>query len=203
MKRLFIFTLLQAIFGIFLLHAQDENLSSGEKLQRHVEKAFPHQSFKAWIYISTQDCTLALIYDRSVVKLYPISSSKNGTGNDIGSNKTPLGLHEIKKKIGKGLPTNAILKGRVYSGKKATIVKEPIATDTDLVTSRILWLSGLQPGYNQGESVDSFNRYIYIHGTPEEGLIGTHASHGCIRMLNKDVIDLFELVPEGTKVFIE
>ena len=98
---------------------------------------------------------------------------------------------------------NAILKGRVYTGKQAKIISEPVTTDIDLVTTRILRLSGLESGYNKGGNVDSFNRFIYIHGTPEEGLIGQPASHGCIRMYNKDVVELFELVPAGIKVLIE
>jgi lipoprotein-anchoring transpeptidase ErfK/SrfK len=156
-----------------------------------------------WIRISATDSKLYLMSDQKITKSYPISIAKNGLGNLLNSNKTPLGLHEIKKKIGKGVPQNGILKARIPTGKLAKIIKEPIATNTDLVTSRILWLSGLEPGVNKGGNVDSYNRFIYIHGTPEEGLIGQPASHGCIRMYNKDVIELFDLVPVGTKVLIE
>ncbi len=178
-------------------------LSEGEKIQEAAELKYPKITFGQWIYVSASDEKLYLIKNKEIIKTYPISIAKNGLGNTAGSNQTPLGLHHVKKKLGAGIPEDGILKSGIYTGKKAEIISEPISVNTDLVTSRILWLSGLEPGYNLGRNVDSFNRYIYIHGTPEEGLIGQPASHGCIRMLNKDVIDLFNLVPEGTNVLIE
>lgn len=203
MKGLSIFTLLMIVCAASLLHGETPRPDDAQTLQQYIEKKFPQHRFKAWIYVSIRESKLLLICNGQIVKTYPISSSKNGLGNILGSNKTPLGLHKIQKKFGEGLPQNAILKGRIYTGETATVIQDPIATDDDYITSRILWLSGLEPGYNQGDSVDSFNRYIYIHGTTEEGLIGTPASHGCIRMKNKDVIELFDLAPEGMKVFIE
>ena len=116
--------------------------------------------------------------------------------------KTPLGQHEIHKKIGDNLPMNAILKGRKWNGAIANIISEKIDTDYDHVTSRILWLDGLELEKNKGGDVDSRSRYIYIHGTAEEGLIGIPASDGCIRMYNNDVIELFDLVDLQTKVWI-
>lgn len=177
-------------------------LSKGENLQLYIENKYPKYTFNTWIYVSTKESKLYLISNKKVIETYPISIAKAGVGNKENSNQTPLGLHEIRKKIGAGLPQNAILKSRVYTGKLAEIISEPIFTNTDLVTSRILWLGGLEPGYNSGGNVDSYNRFIYIHGTPEEGLIGTGASHGCIRMYNADVIELFDKVPTKTKVFI-
>ena len=138
-----------------------------------------------------------------ILKTYSISSSSYGTGSQQNSFKTPLGKHEIYKKIGVDLPVNAILKGRVWNGAIANVIKEPIDTDFDHVTSRILWLDGLETGKNKGKGVDSRERYIYIHGTHEEGLIGKKASHGCIRMFNRDVVSLYEYVEEGTKVYIK
>jgi hypothetical protein len=178
-------------------------LSEAEKIQARAEDSYPKFTFETWIYVSASDEKLYLIKDKKIIKTYPISIAKSGVGNLAGSNKTPLGLHEIKKKIGAGIPQNGILKARAYTGEQAKIISEPISVNTDLVTSRILWLSGLELGYNLGGNVDSYNRFIYIHGTPEEGLIGQPASHGCIRMYNKDVIELFDLVPAGTKVLIE
>ncbi len=133
------------------------------------------------------------------VKTYPVSTSKYGIGSEAGSNKTPLGLHRIKNKIGDGAPQNTIFKARRNTGKKA-IINQP--NSGDLVTTRIMWLTGLEPGKNSGRGIDSYRRYIYIHGTAEEEKIGEVASHGCIRMYNKDVIDLFDRVDEGTKVEI-
>ncbi len=156
---------------------------------------------KITIDISEQQLYLYCNYDKGKqdVKTYPISTSKYGIGSAAGSNKTPLGLHRIKNKIGDGVPQNTIFKARRNTGIKA-IINQP--NSGDLVTSRIMWLTGLEPGKNSGRGVDSYRRYIYIHGTAEEEKIGEVASHGCIRMFNKDAIDLFDRVDEGTKVEI-
>jgi hypothetical protein len=140
-----------------------------------------------------------LIRDNSAFDFYPISTSKYGVGNSSGSNKTPLGVHQIQAKIGDDAPIGAIFKGKVFTGEIAEIsyAKKDI-TDDDYVTTRVLPLRGLEEGINKGKGIDSFSRAIYIHGTPEEGLIGKPASHGCIRMLNKDVIELFNKVEVGT-----
>ena len=180
-----------------------QTLTKGEQIQIDAEKKYPNATFDNWIYISANDAKLYLIKDRKIIKSYPISIAKNGLGNVMNSNQTPTGLHEIKKMIGKDLPINTIIKGGISTGKIAQVISEPISVNTDLVTTRVMWLSGLESGINKGGKVDSYNRFIYIHGTPEEGLIGSPASHGCIRMYNKDVIELFNLVPLGTKVLIE
>ena len=161
-----------------------------------------YKSLETLIYVDINSQTLSYIVKGTVSKKYNISSSYYGTGSEANSLKTPLGKHEIYKKIGNELPTNAILKGRVWNGAIADIIEGPIDTDYDHVTSRILWLDGLEEGKNKGNGVDSRNRYIYIHGTAEEGLIGKPASDGCIRMYNNEVIELFELVSEKTQVWI-
>lgn len=135
----------------------------------------------------------------NMVKSYPVSTSKYGIGSQAGSNKTPLGRHHIEKKIGDGAPPGMIFKGRQNTGKIAKIDAEGTK---DLVTTRIMWLKGLEPGKNSGRGIDSYQRYIYIHGTAEEYKIGQPASHGCVRMYNSDVIDLFNRVKEGTEVYI-
>ncbi len=94
------------------------------------------------------------------------------------------------------------MKGRKWTGSIANIIKDPIDTDLDIVTSRILWLEGQELGLNRGPGIDSKERYIYIHGTAEEGLIGKPASDGCIRMYNSDVIELFDKIPINTNVWI-
>ena len=154
------------------------------------------------LFVDIKTQTLTHIEKGTVLKLYKISSSYYGTGSKLNSLKTPLGRHEIYKKIGSNLPINAILKGRVWNGAIADVIKEPIDTEFDHVTSRILWLDGLELGKNKGKGIDSRNRYIYIHGTAEEGLIGTPASDGCIRMYNRDVVELFDLVDEKAQVWI-
>ena len=161
-----------------------------------------YKSLENLIYVDINSQTLSYIVKGTVSKKYNISSSYYGTGSEANSLKTPLGKHEIYKKIGNELPINAILKGRVWNGAIADIIEGPIDTDYDHVTSRILLLDGLEEGKNKGNGVDSRNRYIYIHGTAEEGLIGKPASDGCIRMYNNEVIELFELVSEKTQVWI-
>jgi|TARA_B110000483_G_scaffold243571_1_gene334239 hypothetical protein len=135
-------------------------------------------------------------------KMYKISSSSFGIGSQKNSFKTPLGAHVISEKIGKKLPKGAVLKGRVWTNEIAEIISKPIDIEADVITSRILWLEGLEIGRNKGGNVDSKSRYIYIHGTAEEGLIGKPASLGCIRMFNEDVIELFKNVSVGTQVLI-
>ena len=135
-------------------------------------------------------------------KTYKISSSSFGIGSQKNSFKTPLGAHVISEKIGKKLPKGAVLKGRVWTNEIAEIISKPIDIEADVITSRILWLEGLEIGRNKGGNVDSKSRYIYIHGTAEEGLIGKPASLGCIRMFNEDVIELFKNVSVGTQVLI-
>ncbi len=154
------------------------------------------------LYVDIPSQQMFFIKKGEIVDIYSISSSYYGTGNKVNSLQTPLGKHEIYKKLGENLPENAILKGRVWNGAIADIIKEPLDTDFDHVTSRILWLDGLEEGKNKGPGIDSRERFIYIHGTAEEGLIGKPASDGCIRMYNKDVIELFDLIDEKAQVWI-
>ena len=154
------------------------------------------------IIVDISEQRLYLYNNDNLVQSFPVSTSKYGEGQIENSFKTPLGLHEIKIKIGDKAPINTIFTARVNTNKTAEIQVNPNDTEDDFVTSRILWLDGLENGLNRGVGVDSYSRYIYIHGTHEEGLIGQKASHGCIRMFNNDVIDLFDLVSEGTKVQI-
>ncbi len=156
------------------------------------------------IEISITNQELILKDNDKIVKVYKISSSKFGEGSEEGSYKTPLGRHEIKKMIGEGITTGGRFIGRVHSGEIFPIyLDQEVYVKEDVVQSRILWLSGLEDKINKGEGVDSFSRYIYIHGTPEEWLLGSKASKGCIRMSNKDVIDLFDRVHEGIIVDIK
>jgi lipoprotein-anchoring transpeptidase ErfK/SrfK len=134
------------------------------------------------------------------MKTYPVSTSKYGIGNRAGSGRTPLGRHYIKQKVGYNAPKGMIFKARRETGKIAKMNRRGAG---DLVTTRIMWLKGKEQGKNLGSRIDSFKRYIYIHGTAEENKIGKPASHGCIRMYNHDVIDLFDKVKIGTNVFIK
>ena len=111
-------------------------------------------------------------------------------------------MHEVKTKIGTNVDKYHFFVSREHIPQKVNIIYRDIDSDDDFITSRIMWLSGLSEGFNKGTNVDSFKRYIYIHGTHEEGLIGKKASHGCIRMLNYDVLELYKLIPEETTVNI-
>jgi len=155
------------------------------------------------IVVDISDQELTSYFDKEPQSVYSISTSSVGVGSESGSNRTPLGWHKIKHKYGNGLPAGSILRGRVATGEIAEIITQPMASTDDYVTSRIMWLTGMEEGVNKGPGIDSFERYIYIHGTHEEGLIGTPASHGCVRMTNKEVIELFSIVPIGTSVYIK
>tara|TARA_B100000780_G_scaffold244186_1_gene187688 strand:- start:2252 stop:2842 length:591 start_codon:yes stop_codon:yes gene_type:complete len=157
---------------------------------------------KTIIFVSIDAQKLYLIKKNIIIKSYSISSSEYGIGNKNGSNKTPLGLHTIARKIGEKTPINGRMIARVFTGETSIIYLDGSRSKTDDITSRILWLQGEEDGINKGENIDSFKRYIYIHGTSEEGLIGQPASHGCIRLKNKDVIDLYKDVAIGTLVLI-
>jgi lipoprotein-anchoring transpeptidase ErfK/SrfK len=160
------------------------------------------KDFNELLFISIENQRLYHIKHKKIISTFSISSSKYGIGNENGSNKTPLGLHKIKEKYGEQTPINGRMVGRIFYGKIATIYNDTTKSKTDDVTSRILWLAGVEQGKNKGEGIDSYKRYIYIHGTSEEGRLGAPASHGCIRMKNKDIIDLYKIVEVGTLVLI-
>ena len=154
------------------------------------------------IRVDISEQRLYLIKNQQILVSYPISSSSYGEGQTENSYKTPLGMHKIKEMIGSNAPKDTIFISRINTKRTAKIIKLPNDTKDDFVTSRIMWLEGQEDGFNKGKGIDSYDRYIYIHGTQEEGLIGSKASHGCIRMFNQDVIELFSLVEKGTKVNI-
>ena len=154
------------------------------------------------LFVSIKNQKMYHIKEGAIVKKYIISSSEYGTGSEAGSNKTPLGLHKVKEKYGDETPINGRMIGRVFYGQIATLYNDKTKSKTDDVTSRIFWLEGLEKGKNKGEGIDSYKRYIYIHGTSEEGRLGRPASHGCIRMKNNEVIDLYKTIAIGTLVLI-
>ncbi|MES0326669.1 MAG: L,D-transpeptidase [Gammaproteobacteria bacterium] len=156
------------------------------------------------IHISVKDQLMTLLDEAGqVLHSYPVSTSKFGTGSQNNSNQTPLGLHRIKDKIGGAMPINEVYIARMPHGSLEECIERGVELPEDVITSRIMWLEGMQPGRNQGGYVDTYQRYIYIHGTSDEEHIGTPASMGCIRMLNADIVELFRLVESGTEVMIE
>jgi L,D-transpeptidase YbiS len=138
-----------------------------------------------------------------VIRAYPVSTASRGPGERTGSEQTPRGEHVIRAKIGEGAPAGAVFVGRRPTGEIWSPQLAIRFPDRDWILTRILWLSGTEPGRNRLGLVDSMRRYIYIHGTPDPEPIGIPASHGCIRMRNADVIDLFGRVAVGTRVNIE
>lgn len=167
-----------------------------------LKMGFPDRTLTTVAVVSIWGQRLVLYGDGRFVRTYPVSTSKYGLGNREGSNQTPLGAHCVREKIGDRAPLGTIFKGRKNTQRLARIITEKIKTDEDFVTSRILWLAGLEPDVNKGEGIDSYARYIYIHGTHEEGLIGQPASHGCVRMTNRDVIELYDRMREDDLVII-
>lgn len=144
------------------------------------------------IHVSVRDQELKLRRGRRIIRRYPVSTSRFGLGSEEGSHKTPLGQFRVGDKIGAGMPAGTIFVGRVPLKPGA-----PLPPTQDLVLSRILWLDGLE-----GHNANTRDRFIYIHGTKHEDKIGQPDSHGCIRMRNADVIELFDLVDVETLVTI-
>ncbi len=133
----------------------------------------------------------------------PVSTALNGVGEQNGSGQTPRGWHQIRACIGEGMPVNTVFRGRRPTGEIYSEALAKTAPQRDWILSRILWLSGLEPGKNRLGNVDSMRRFIYIHGTPDSEPMGQPLSHGCIRMRNDAVIELFSLVKPGLPVLIE
>jgi hypothetical protein len=152
------------------------------------------------LYVSVQRQSLFHLRRRRLLNVYPVATSGRGLGAETDSYRTPEGLHRISDKVGDAVPPLGILKERVYTGELADV--DFAGVDKDWITSRILWLDGLEPGLNKGGSVDSHDRFIYIHGTANERSVGTPTSMGCIRMCNADVIKLYDAVPVGALVVI-
>lgn len=168
-----------------------------------LERRYPGRENSHIIVVDISQQRLYLLHQGKLLASYPVSTSQWGIGNKEGSNRTPIGVFRIAEKFGQGAVPDSIFKSRRDTGTLARIITNPEnRSERDLVTSRIMWLTGLQPGFNEGGDVDTHSRYIYIHGTPEEGRIGTPSSHGCVRMRNADVIALFNQVPVGTLVYI-
>jgi len=146
--------------------------------------------------------TLNLIENRRVLQSYPVSTAKNGAGERMGSECTPRGWHRIRARIGDQQPLNSVFVGRRATGEIYTPELAEQYPERDWILTRILWLGGLQPEFNRYGQVDSTWRYIYIHGCPEHLMQGLPESHGCIRMGNADMLDLFNLINNGELVFI-
>ncbi|RMG29404.1 MAG: L,D-transpeptidase [Gammaproteobacteria bacterium] len=154
------------------------------------------------LLVSLPEQRLALVRAERIERVFPVSTAARGAGERIGSQCTPRGWHQVRARIGAGCPRNAIFRARRPTGEILTPERYAREPGRDWILTRILWLSGLEPGFNRMGPVDTFRRYIYIHGTPDAEPIGVPASHGCIRMRNADIEWLFDRVPVGCRVLI-
>src|SRR5947207_4834667 len=145
------------------------------------------------IHVSIRNQQLTVKEIEEPIRIYPVSTSRFGVGTEEGSFKTPVGRFRVAERIGSDMPN-----GTVFVGRVPLQPDEALPPTEDLVTSRILWLDGLDE-----RNANTRDRFVYIHGTKHEDKIGTAASHGCVRMRNADVIELFEMVDEDTPVVIE
>ena len=152
------------------------------------------------IFVNSSNQKLYLFKDDTLIFESKISTSKHGMGCKMNSLKTPTGLHRVSTMLGEGLPAGTLFKNRRPTEK---VIKKIPLDNSDYITSRILRLNGLEEGKNSGGDVDSYNRYIYIHGTPHSNTLGSKQSQGCIRMSDTDVIKLFDLVDLKTLVLID
>ena len=134
------------------------------------------------------------------LRSYPVSTGKNGNGEQRDSGCTPRGRHRVARLIGAGCAVNTVFVGRCPTGEVFTPALRDRYPERDWILTRIIWLRGEEPGVNQGGVVDTYSRYIYIHGAPADVTMGAPGSAGCIRMRNDDVIELFEFITEGCEV---
>ncbi len=172
------------------IHSRIINYTSGSTLR--------------WLLIDTTGQALYQVRDRDILSLWPVSTATVGLNNRDSSGGTPPGVHRIAQKIGTDAPVGTVFDSRKPTGETwdPQWNEQPERLEKDLILSRILVLEGLEPGVNQGPGVDSRQRFIYIHGTNREDLIGQAVSHGCIRMNNHHMIDLFDRVAEGDLLVI-
>jgi len=154
------------------------------------------------IRVNISQQTLELYEGLKLLTSYRVNTAKNGVGEAFGSECTPRGQHIIRAKIGDGAAPGSVFIGRRLTGEIYHRQLAEVQPNRDWILTRILWLSGIERGYNRLGAVDTMRRYIYIHGAPDELLTPPPSSHGCIRMLNADIVELFSKVTVGTSVLI-
>ena len=183
-------------FAMTVLAAATATLSAAvppeQRFQEAVGYGLPTDGILLVVDVPSQ--ILTIVDAGAVVGRRLVSTASAGVGNQTGSNQTPAGWHRIEERIGDGEPRGRVFRNRLPQPEILSGDELLAPESGDYVLTRILWLRGLQPGWNAGPGVDSHDRCIYLHGTNQEQLLGTPASHGCIRLSNDDVIALFELV---------
>ena len=160
-----------------------------------------------WLAVNIETQTMRFYRTRELVRSYVVSTSRRPPSNVKDSLGTPRGLHMIAERVGAGQPPGMVFKARVPTGRHFSELPEADTTP-NLITSRILWLRGLEPGVNQGtnaagQTVDTYERYVYVHGTNHEARLGTPQSAGCVLMSNLDIVGLYEEVRVGDMLWIE
>ncbi len=155
------------------------------------------------IHVDLSDQRLRLLDGDSVLMDVPVSTAANGPGERLGSECTPRGRHIVRAKIGDGAPAGSVFVGRRATGEIFQPAMRDRYPDRDWILTRILWLSGQEPGRNRLGDVDTMRRFIYLHGCPDDVALGAPGSHGCVRMRNTDVVELFDRVPVGTPVVLD
>lgn len=158
--------------------------------------------YKQYIIILAAEQTLQCYEEGALFRTYAVSTAKNGLGEQAGSECTPRGLHRIHRIIGLENAINSVFVARKWTGEYYSPELAEKFPERDWILTRILQLDGLEPGLNLGGEVDSLQRFIYIHGTPESMPIGVPGSHGCVRMRNEDIIELSKWVKVDARVFI-
>lgn len=154
------------------------------------------------ILVDIASQTLTLLAGDRVLASYPVSTGRNGVGEQHGSGCTPRGVHRVRIRIGAGCPEGTVFRGRRPTGEIYGPELAAAYPDRDWILTRILWLTGCEPGRNRGGCVDTLRRYIYIHGCPDGESLGEPRSHGCIRMRNRDLLELFDAAHAGIPVEI-
>lgn len=206
MKRTILFAIVAALFVINAESAQslsdEEYVKSRLATLRIAQYKFNRSISGTIIFISVERQELYLLKGKGLAAGYPVSTSKYGEGNLLNSEQTPLGFHEVDRLVGANAGKGAVINKHGVQRSYAKIYKSRVDLEDDYILSRAVLLRGLERGRNKDGRIDSARRGIYIHGTHEEGLIGSKASHGCIRMKNSDVIELFESIKCGTLVYI-
>ncbi|WP_230661428.1 L,D-transpeptidase [Psychrobacter sp. I-STPA10] len=183
-----------------------EKITTVQTCQDGIQQKEQKNKQSVHLIVNIAEQTLSLYRQQQLIKQYLVSTAKNGIGAMEGSGCTPLGRHIIAQKIGGDQPIRSVFIARVPTGEIYDTHLGRQAPKRDWILSRILWLQGCESGINKGENdqgcCDTYQRYIYIHGIPDSEPMGIPLSHGCIRMRNDDVVELFDYVSEGTPVTI-
>jgi hypothetical protein len=157
---------------------------------------------ETWIAVDLDAQSLSLMRGTTALRRWPVSTALRGPGERRDSGCTPRGEHRVRIRVGAGCPSGTVFVGRRPTGERYSASLATRYPDRDWILTRILWLTGAEPGFNRGGECDTLRRYVYIHGCPDSEPVGVPRSHGCVRMRNADIIELFQQVHAGMRVSI-